>query len=540
MPDPAQSTRPCTRWWRSVLPLLLALLMAAPLRALLGQDRHAVPTESTTDPVSQAIVGVIVVGVFVLLTLEAAHRVLIAMSAVALLFLISYFTPYRLITFDGVAQALDINVLTLLASMMAVVGVLKTTGVFEWAVGRIMQLAGPRPLVLLALIMWFTAVASAFLDNVTTVVFVTPMVIAMAHRLQVRSSAFLLPMIMAANIGGTATLIGDPPNIMIGSGAGLSFVDFVEDLTLPCVLMMIWLEFYSRRYYAQDLFRPPPAARPEDEATVAIANPTLARWMAVICAAILVGFLTHHVTGMPPAVPALVGAAAALIAQDVLYLRSARPTAAERSHGILQVTERDIEWPTLSFFGFLFIVVGAAVQTGLIATAARGLEATIDASGTALGLSPTGTLILAAILICWVAGILSALIDNIPFVAVAIPIVARLIPTMSGNADVLWWALSLGACLGGNGTVIGASANVTTIGLAERDGAHVSFAQFARYAAPMAAGTLVIASAYLVLHVLLGKMGSFVAMGVLCALALTARFAVTRRARGVLPLADGV
>lgn len=514
--------------------------MAAPLRALLGQDRHAVPTESTTDPVSQAIVGVIVVGVFVLLTLEAAHRVLIAMSAVALLFLISYFTPYRLITFDGVAQALDINVLTLLASMMAVVGVLKTTGVFEWAVGRIMQLAGPRPLVLLALIMWFTAVASAFLDNVTTVVFVTPMVIAMAHRLQVRSSAFLLPMIMAANIGGTATLIGDPPNIMIGSGAGLSFVDFVEDLTLPCVLMMIWLEFYSRRYYAQDLFRPPPAARPEDEATVAIANPTLARWMAVICAAILVGFLTHHVTGMPPAVPALVGAAAALIAQDVLYLRSARPTAAERSHGILQVTERDIEWPTLSFFGFLFIVVGAAVQTGLIATAARGLEATIDASGTALGLSPTGTLILAAILICWVAGILSALIDNIPFVAVAIPIVARLIPTMSGNADVLWWALSLGACLGGNGTVIGASANVTTIGLAERDGAHVSFAQFARYAAPMAAGTLVIASAYLVLHVLLGKMGSFVAMGVLCALALTARFAVTRRARGVLPLADGV
>ena len=540
MPDPAQSTRPCTRWWRSVLPLLLALLMAAPLRALLAQERHAVPTGSTTDPVSQAIVGVIVVGVFVLLTLEAAHRVLIAMSAVALLFLISYFTPYRLITFDGVAQALDINVLTLLASMMAVVGVLKTTGVFEWAVGRIMQLAGPRPLVLLALIMWFTAVASAFLDNVTTVVFVTPMVIAMAQRLQVRSSAFLLPMIMAANIGGTATLIGDPPNIMIGSGAGLSFVDFVEDLTLPCVLMMIWLEFYSRRYYAQDLFRPPPAARPEDEATVVIANPTLARWMAVICAAILVGFLTHHVTGMPPAVPALVGAAAALIAQDVLYLRSARPTAAERSHGILQVTERDIEWPTLSFFGFLFIVVGAAVQTGLIATAARGLEATIDASGTALGLSPNGTLILAAILICWVAGILSALIDNIPFVAVAIPIVARLIPTMSGNADVLWWALSLGACLGGNGTVIGASANVTTIGLAERDGAHVSFAQFARYAAPMAAGTLVIASAYLVLHVLLGKMGSFVAMGVLCAFALTARFAVTRRARGVLPLADGV
>ncbi len=497
-------------------------------------------TGSTTDPVSQAIVAFIVVGVFVLLTLEAAHRVLIAMSAVALLFLISYFTPYRLITFDGVAQALDINVLTLLASMMAVVGVLKSTGVFEWAVGRIMRLAGPRPLLLLALIMWFTAGASAFLDNVTTVVFVTPMVLAMAHRLHVRAPVFLLPMIMAANIGGTATLIGDPPNIMIGSGAGLSFLDFVEDLTLPCVLMMVWLEFYSRRYYAHDLFRAPPPARAEDGVEVALANPSLARWMGVICAGILVGFLTHHVTGMPPAVPALVGAAAALIVQDVLYMRSARPTAAERSHGILQVTERDIEWPTLSFFGFLFIVVGAAVQTGLISTAAHGLESAIDASSRTFGLSPNGTLILAAILICWVSGILSALIDNIPFVAVAIPIVARLIPTMAGNADVLWWALSLGACLGGNGTVIGASANVTTIGLAERDGSHITFAQFARYAVPMAAGTLVISSVYLVLHILMGKMGSFAAMGVLCAIALVVRFVVTRRSGAVLPLAGGV
>ncbi len=539
MPLIPWSARHAMHWWRSALPLLVVLLVVVPFGALLGQESHTA-AGSTTDPVSQAIVAVIVVAVFVLLTLEAAHRVLIAMSAVAVLFLISYFTPYRLITFDGVAQALDINVLTLLASMMAVVGVLKTTGVFEWAVGRIMQVAGPRPLVLLALIMWFTAFASAFLDNVTTVVFVTPMVLAMAHRLHVRAPVFLLPMIMAANVGGTATLIGDPPNIMIGSGAGLSFLDFVEDLTLPCVLMMIWLEFYSRRYYRDDLFRAPPPARAVGDEAVAIANPALARWMAVICIGILIGFLTHHATGMPPAVPALVGAAAALIVQDVLYLRSARPTAAERSHGILQVTERDIEWPTLSFFGFLFIVVGAAVQTGLIATAAQGLEAAIDAGGTALGLSPNGTLILAALLICWVSGILSALIDNIPFVAVAIPIVARLIPTMSGNADVLWWALSLGACLGGNGTVIGASANVTTIGLAERDGAHVTFAQFARYAAPMAAGTLVIASVYLVLHVLLGKMGSFAAMGALCAIAVAVRFAVTRRSRALLPLADGV
>ena len=222
------------------LATLLGVTLCAPLGVLTGQEAHSAVV-STTDPVSQAIVAVIIVAVFVLLTLEAAHRVLVALSATSLLFLISYFTPYRLITFEGVAQALDINVLVLLASMMAVVGVLKTTGVFEWAVGRLMLRTGPRPFALLALIGWFTAVSSAFLDNVTTVIFVTPMVISMAHRLKLAPTVFLLPMIMASNIGGTTTLIGDPPNIMIGSGANLSFLDFVRDLTLPCVLMIFWL-----------------------------------------------------------------------------------------------------------------------------------------------------------------------------------------------------------------------------------------------------------------------------------------------------------
>ena len=493
------------------LATLLGVTLCAPLGVLTGQEAHSAVV-STTDPVSQAIVAVIIVAVFVLLTLEAAHRVLVALSATSLLFLISYFTPYRLITFEGVAQALDINVLVLLASMMAVVGVLKTTGVFEWAVGRLMLRTGPRPFALLALIGWFTAVSSAFLDNVTTVIFVTPMVISMAHRLKLAPTVFLLPMIMASNIGGTTTLIGDPPNIMIGSGANLSFLDFVRDLTLPCVLMIFWLEFYARRYYGEELRESQATPMDADELLAPIGNPTLARWLGVICAAILVGFLTHHITGMPPAVPALMGAAAALVVQDLLYMRTAKPTAHERTHGILAVTERDIEWPTLSFFGFLFIIVGAAVQTGLMNTAAVGLQWTIGASADALGLSGNGTLLLAAILICWVSGLLSGLVDNIPFVAVAIPIVARIIPTMAGTSEVLWWALSLGACLGGNGTVIGASANVTTIGLAERDGMRISFADFARFAVPMTVGTLVIASGYLALYIYLGQRGSLVVM----------------------------
>lgn len=520
------------------LGVLVAGGLIAPLATLAGQEAH-VAVASTTDPVSQAIVAAIIVSVFVLLTLEAAHRVLVAMSAVALLFLISYFTPYRLITFDGVSQALDINVLVLLASMMAVVGVLKSTGIFEWAVGHLMHRAGARPFVLLALIGWFTAFMSAFLDNVTTVIFVTPMVIGMARRLKLNPAVYLLPMIMASNIGGTATLIGDPPNIMIGSGANLSFLDFIEDLTLPCALMIFWLEWYSRRYYAGDLRAVQPLDAGIDLRPAPLADPTLARWLAVICAGILAGFLTHHLTGMPPAVPALVGAAAALVVQDLLYVRSARPTAEERTHGILHVTEHDIEWPTLSFFGFLFIVVGAAVQTGLISTLADGLQWTIVTGGETLGLSSAGTLLLAALLICWVSGVLSALIDNIPFVAVAIPIVARLIPNMAGNADVLWWALSLGACLGGNGTVIGASANVTTIGLAEHEGVRISFRQFARYAVPMTVGTLVISSVYLALHIYLGKLGSFSAMAVVVAVVAAVRLVSARVVGDPAPLPRG-
>jgi len=515
---------------RSLAVLALLHLLAPGATAWAQEGHAAAAAASTTDPVSQAIIGVIVLAVFVLLSIEAAHRVLVAMSAVALIFLISYFTPYRLITFEGVAGALDINVLVLLASMMAVVGVLKSTGVFEWAVGHLMRLAGPRPLVLLAVVGWFTAVMSAFLDNVTTVIFVTPMVIGMARRIRINPVVFLMPMVAASNIGGTATLIGDPPNIMIGSGANLSFLDFLEDLTLPCALMIFWMEWYARRYYASEL-RAPSAAATGDEPHGELTDSALAGWLGVICVLILVGFLTHHVTKMPVAVPALIGAAAALIIQDRLYLRKARPTAHERIHGILHITEREIEWPTLSFFGFLFIIVGAAVATGLISTAANALQSAIHTASAAMGLGPNGTLLLAALLICWVSGILSALIDNIPFVAVSIPLVAQLIPTLGANGEVLWWALSLGACLGGNGTVIGASANVTTTGLAEKDGIRISFAQFARFAAPMTAGTLVIASGYLALHIYMGKFGSFLAMGAIVAVVALLRLTVGRSTR---------
>jgi len=459
---------------------------------------------STTDPVSQLIVAALLVGVFTLLTIEAAHRVVVVLGAVAVLWAVTYFTPYHLLSFEGTAAALDLNVLVLLAGMMAVVGVLKTTGIFEWSVARLLARAQGRPILVLGLVTWFTALASAFLDNVTTVVFMTPMAIGLARQLRLAPAAVLLPMVMASNIGGTATLIGDPPNIMIGSGAGLSFLDFVENLAPPIIVMMFWLVFYSERYFRRELHGAGEGPAPQ-LLTARLTDPDLTRWMIVICVGILIGFLTHHLTGMPAAVPATIGAAAALIVQDRLYIRRNRPTPSERVHGVLAVTERDIEWPTLAFFGFLFIIVGAAVETGLIGRLASALQSGITSGSSALGLSPAGTLFFAAVIICWASGIMSALIDNIPFVAVAIPVVAQLTGGLAGDTEILWWALSLGACLGGNATPIGASANVTTVGMAEREGERISFRAFTRFGAVVAFGTLVAATAWLAVFIFAGK-----------------------------------
>jgi Na+/H+ antiporter NhaD/arsenite permease-like protein len=472
---------------------------------------------STRDPVSQLLVGGIIALVFVLLARETAHRVLIIMGAVALLWTITYLTPYKLIGFEASHAAIDLNVILLLAAMMAMVGVLKTTGVFEWAVARIMDRARGNSTVIQRSVAWFAGILSAFADNVTTVIFVTPMAGQMAARTGVRPVVFLLPMIMAANIGGTATLIGDPPNIMIGSGAGLTFMDFVEDLTVPVLFMMIALEWFAQRYYRADL-----AAAPATVASVEtpkIHQPELLRWGLIITGSVFLGFFTHALTGMPVAVPALVGAALLLSVQDRLYLRTNRPTAHERAHGILDVIEKDIEWPTLAFFLFLFIAVGAAVQTGMVDTLSTGVMALVNWGAATMGLGPEGTLLLAAILICWASGILSAFIDNIPYVAVTIPLVARMTGQFQGDPMALWWALSLGACLGGNGTLVGASANVTTVGLAEKMGTRISFNEFARFGAPTATITLVIASLFLAAFVFFGKTPTF--YGGLALLALT-------------------
>ncbi len=467
---------------------------------------HATSLASTTDPISQFIVGLLLVALFGVLAFDKAHRVLVAMVAVAVLWAITYLTPYDLLSLEGATQALDLNVLLLLAAMMALVGVLKETGVFAWAVERLLERFGGDPVQAIAVLWWFTAIASAFVDNVTCVIFVTPIVLATTRRLNAPAALVLLPMVMAANIGGTATLIGDPPNIMIGSGAGLSFLDFLEELTIPTMLMMCGLHWWGARRLraAMGPAATMPAKADEPGRGPQITDPGLLRWMGWISLFVLVGFVTHGITGMPAAVPAVLGAAFALVVQDVRYLKAARPSQAERQHGILHVLDREIEWPTLTFFAFLFILVGAAVQTGLIGTLAAGLERGIVLGRETFGLGESGTLLFAALLVLWVSGSLSALMDNIPFVAVSIPVIRELTQSLPGEVTVLWWALSLGACLGGNATPIGASANVTTLGLAEREGIRIGFTEFMRTGVPVTIFTLAVSTTFLSGFVWLG------------------------------------
>lgn len=373
-------------------------------------------------------------------------------------------------------RAVDWNVIFLLAGMMIIAGVLRRTGVFGWLAVRTVKIARGDPLRILLLLAAITAVMSAFLDNVTTIVLIAPVTLYLASTLRLSPIPFLVAEVLASNIGGAATLIGDPPNILIGSAAGLDFIDFL--LNMAPVALVIFAAFagIASLYFRRQLAIAPEArevALALDE-TEFISDHRLLRLSLLVLAFTIAGFLFAAFVDQRPATIALLGATALLLV--------ARVEPAELF--------REIDWATLLFFVGLFVVVEGLVTTGVVASLGRGLA---DATG--------GDQVVTTLGLLWISGFASALVDNIPYTATMIPVVQEL---GASGLDIgpLWWALALGACLGGNATIVGASANVVAANAAAHAGHPIAFGRFLRVGGLVAVVSLAISSAYVWLRYL--------------------------------------
>lgn len=364
----------------------------------------------------------------------------------------------------------DWNVIFLLLGMMIIVSVMRETGVFEflaiWAAKR----ARGRPFPLMVLLILITAGASALLDNVTTVLLVAPVTILICRRLGLAVVPYLMAEVFASNIGGTATLIGDPPNIIIASRSGLTFNDFLVNLA-PVVLVLVAVLIGLCRWLFADTFRIDDDRVAEVMALNerdAIRDRRLLVQSLVVLAVVLAAFVLSPLLGYEPSVVALLGAGVLITVTRV------------RTEEALQ----DVEWGTLAFFMGLFVMVGGLVEAGVLGSLA---EAVAGFAGDNL---PGFTAVL-----LWGSGVLSGVVDNIPYVASMSPVVAGLVPP-DGGPTVLWWALALGADLGGNATLIGASANVVVAGIAARNGSPIGFWHFTRYGLVVMVTTLAVSSVY--------------------------------------------
>ncbi len=380
----------------------------------------------------------------------------------------------------------DLNVLVLLGSMMVLVKLLAETGVFKWLAIHVILLTRASPVGILLALSLLTAILSALLDNVTTVLLTVPLAVLVAEQLKIDGRPMVLAQILASNIGGTATLIGDPPNLLIGSAAELGFNDFVVNLapivliTLAIFLGSLWLIFRKRLKAPMDLRARLMAMDPKRAITD---RRRLIKGLIVLVLT-LVGFMTASLLQREPATIALLGAVV-LVALD--------------GRKDLEMIIQAIEFDTLLFFFGLFVLVGGLEEVGAIGSLAR----------TVLGMTG-GNLFGTSLVLVWFSGIASGIVDNIPLVATVIPLVksiqADLVLPAGMDPEqalrILWWSLSLGACLGGNGTLVGASANVVAVGIARRAGLKLSFLSFLRWGIPCTLMSLLLSTAYIILRFL--------------------------------------
>jgi Na+/H+ antiporter NhaD/arsenite permease-like protein len=409
---------------------------------------------------------------YVLIATEKINRVAVALGGASIM-LAAGATDAKHAFFSEDA-GIDWNVIFLLLGMMLIVGVLRRTGLFEFVAIWAAKRARGRPFPIMVILLLVTGVVSAALDNVTTVLLVAPVTLLVCDRLGVPPVPFLIAEVLASNIGGTATLVGDPPNIIIASRSGLSFNDFLSVLA-PFILLVLIVLVALCRF----LFRASFAYHPERVERVmalrerdAIRDRRLAAISLAVLGAVLIAFGLHTVLGLEPSVVALLG--------GLLLLALSRLNPTEIA--------KDVEWPTLIFFAGLFVMVGSLVATGVIDELAHAATGAVS-----------GKLWPATMLLLWASAALSAIVDNIPYVATMSPIVSELVNAEggTGHAQVLWWALAIGADLGGNATAVGASANVVVLGLAERAGHRISFWGFTKYGLIVTAISITLAVPYL-------------------------------------------
>ncbi len=419
---------------------------------------------------------VILAVTYAIIMSEKINRAIIALIGAAVMIVVGVFSQEEAI------KGIDWNTIGLLTGMMILVSVSRRSGMFQYVAIWSAQAAKAHPAGILFLLQITTAVLSAFLDNVTTVLLIVPVTLAITKELDVPAYPYLFAEIFASNIGGTATLIGDPPNILIGSQVGISFNDFVIHLSPVIVVVMVVQAIMIHVLWGKDL-----KATPEREARVMAMNPEAAiedwrllRQSLIVITIVMVGFVLARPLHLEPATIAMLGAAVLMLLDNWAHQTE------KAAHNVHQ-TFGDVEWITIFFFIGLFMVVHGVEHGGLLKLLAEKLVA---ATG--------GSMATAGYAILWASAVLSAIVDNIPFVATMIPLIKSMAPAYGGPDAImpLWWCLSLGACLGGNGTLIGASANLTVAGIAERNGVPFKFVTYTLYAFPMMLVSIAIAHVY--------------------------------------------
>jgi Na+/H+ antiporter NhaD/arsenite permease-like protein len=421
--------------------------------------------------------GTILVIAYAVIMTEKLNRAVVAGVGACLMVLVGVLTQ------DEAIAGIDLNTIGLLTGMMLIVGVTKKTGLFQYIAIRCAQVTGGSPAATLGLLALATAVFSALLDNVTTVLLVVPVTLAVTKQLEVPPFPFLFAQVFASNLGGTSTLIGDPPNILIGSAADLTFNDFVLNTGIPVVIAigvtgLIGHFVWARRMSATQAVRERVLAL---NARESITDPRLLKGAMGVLLLTITAFVLARALGLEGGTIAMSGAALLILFDN---WRHDAEVQTQRVHAVLG----ELEWITLFFFIGLFVMVAGVERAGVLDRVADLLVRTTHGDPVKLMFA-----------ILWGSALLSAVLDNIPFVATMIPVIQALAPDLGGTAALLplWWALSLGACMGGNGTLIGASANITVAGLAERAGTPFGFKRYTLPAFPLMLVTLIICHIYL-------------------------------------------